>query len=349
MLDFGICFSADPPPTRMVELTRAAEDAGFDYAWAWDSHVLWQDVYPIFTLMATATSRIRMGPCVTNPATRDPTVTASTLATLNDISGDRMEMGIGRGDSARRVIGQPPVTIERLEWAARLIKDLAEGRPVDYDGTETQLKWAKGTLPVWIAAYGPRALKLAGRIGDGVVLQLADPHVISWLLRWVREGAEEAGRRFEDIKVMAAAPAYVSADLEHARSQVRWFPALVSNHVVDLLARYDPAELPAALTGYVRDRAGYDYRHHAEVGSGNAGFVADEVVDRFCIVGSVDEHRRRLQELADAGVDQFNIYLMCGDEEATLEVYGREIVPTFAGGRPADGVKTIHRRDAETK
>jgi alkanesulfonate monooxygenase SsuD/methylene tetrahydromethanopterin reductase-like flavin-dependent oxidoreductase (luciferase family) len=186
MLEFGICFSADPPPSRIVELTRAAEQAGFDYAWAWDSHVLWQDVYPIFTLMAAATSRLHLGPCVTNPATRDPTVTASALATLNDISGNRMEMGIGRGDSARRVIGQRPVTIQRMEWAARLIKDLAEGRPARYDGTEIQLKWARGTLPVWIAAYGPRALRLAGRIGDGVILQLADPHVIRWLLRWVR-------------------------------------------------------------------------------------------------------------------------------------------------------------------
>ena len=110
MLEFGICFSCDPPPSRVVELTRAAEEAGFDYAWLWDSHVLWQDCYPVFTLMAAATSRVRMGPCVTNPATRDPTVTASVLATLNDISGGRMDVGIGRGDSARRVIGRKPVT-----------------------------------------------------------------------------------------------------------------------------------------------------------------------------------------------------------------------------------------------
>ena len=101
---------------------------------------------------------------------------------------------------------------------------------------------------------------------------------------------------------------------------------------IDLIARYDPAELPPALTAYVRDRAGYDYQHHAEVGSGNAQFVADDVVDRFCIVGPADEHRRRLRELAEAGVDQFNIYLMSGDEEATLEVYGREIMPAFADG-----------------
>ena len=337
MLDFGICFSADPPPTRMVELTRAAEDAGFDYAWAWDSHVLWQDVYPIFTLMATATSRIRMGPCVTNPATRDPTVTASTLATLNDISGNRMEMGIGRGDSARRVIGQPPVTIERLEWAARLIKDLAEGRPVDYDGTETQLKWAKGTLPVWIAAYGPRALKLAGRIGDGVVLQLADPHVISWLLRWVREGAEEAGRRFEDIKVMSAAPAYVSADLEHARSQVRWFPALVSNHVVDLVSRYRRDELPEELTAYIQTRDHYDYADHGRVGAEHADFVSDEVVDRFCVIGTPEECERKLRELESVGVHQFNIYSMVDDPDGVIRAFGKELIPTLGAGQQQGG------------
>src|SRR5881296_3729478 len=146
----------------MVETAKLAEDNGFEHVWMWDSHVLWQEVTPIFALIAANTSRIRMGPCVTNPATRDPTVTASVLATLNEISGGRMDMGIGRGDSARRVIGRKPVTVEELEWASVLIRDLAEGRPVSHDGTQIQLKWARGRLPVWIAGYGPKALRLAG-------------------------------------------------------------------------------------------------------------------------------------------------------------------------------------------
>ncbi len=118
--------------------------------------------------------------------------------------------------------------------------------------------------------------------------------------------------------------------VKEARDRVRWFPALVSNHVMDLIARYDPSELPPELTAYVRDRQGYDYLHHAEVGSSNSTFVADDVVDRFCIVGPVEEHKRRLQELADIGVDQFNIYLMNGEEEACLHVYGQEIIPAFS-------------------
>jgi probable F420-dependent oxidoreductase len=330
MLSFGVCFMADPPVSRVVDMAKLAEDSGFDYAWIWDSHVLWQEVTPIFALMAKATDRIRMGPCVTNPITRDPTVTASALATLNEISGGRMDMGIGRGDSARRVIGKTPVTLQRLEWATVLIKDLAEGREVDYEGAKIQLKWASGSLPVWIAAYGPKALRLAGRIGNGVIIQLADPFLIEWFLQYVREGAEEAGRSFDDIKVMSAAPAYVTDDLSHARDQVRWFPALVSNHVMDLVKRYEPQDLPQAFTDYIEAREHYDYSDHGRTGAEHAEFVTDEVVDRFCVIGTGEDCLRKLKELEAVGVDQFNIYSMVDDPEGVIRTFGTELVPAFA-------------------
>lgn len=330
-MDFGITLKPDMTPARAVALAQQAEAGGFSYGWLFDSHVLWLEPYPLLTMMALGTTRMRLGTCVTNPASRDPSVTASVLATLNLISGGRMDLGIGRGDSARRVLGKKPTTLARLEESVRMIKDLAEGRPTDYDGEQIQMGWAGGSLPVWIAGYGPKALNLTGRVADGVILQFADPHLIKWCLQFVHEGARQAGRDPASIKVMAAAAAWVSDDLAKAREHVRWFPALVSNHVMDLVNRYEPSQLPPELTAYVRDRAGYDYQHHAEVGSSNAQFVSDEVTDRFCIVGTAEQHRQKLRELAEAGVDQFNIYLMSGDEEATLEVYGREIVPAFAG------------------
>lgn len=333
-MDFGITLKLDMSPARAVALTTQAEAAGFSYGWVFDSHVLWLEPYPLLTMMALNTQRMRLGTCVTNPAVRDPTVTASALATLNLISGGRMVLGIGRGDSSRRVLGKKPTTLAQMEQAIRDIQALATGGAVNYEGESVQLPWValdgvEPTLPVWVAGYGPKALALAGRVADGVILQFADPHLIAWCMGFVRAGAEAAGRDPASIKVMAAAPVWVSDDRATARDHVRWFPALVSNHVMDLIARYDPAELPAELTAYVRNRSGYDYHHHAEVGSSNGQFVTDEVVDRFCIVGPVDEHRRRLHELAAQGVDQFNIYLMSGDEEATLDVYGREIVPAF--------------------
>jgi probable F420-dependent oxidoreductase len=331
MLSFGVTFMLDPPPSRVVELARLAEDYGFDYVWAWDSHVLWQDVYPVFTLIATNTERVRIGPCVTNPATRDITVTASALATLNQISGGRMVMGMGRGDSARRVIGKPPVTVEHMEEACRQIRDLAEGREIDYEGTPLRLKWASGRLPVWVAAYGPKALRAAGRVADGLIMQLADPYIIEWSLRYVREGAEEAGRPFDDIQIMSAAPAYVTDDMEAAREQVRWFPAMVSNHVVDLVHRYASTALPAELTEFIRARDHYDYADHGRTGAEHASFVTDEVVDRFCVLGTPERCLAKLRELEALGVDQFNIYSMVDDPAGVIRSFGEELIPAFRG------------------
>jgi probable F420-dependent oxidoreductase len=316
----------------VVEWSRLAEEQGFDYVWAWDSHVLWQEFFTVFALIAANTGRVRMGPCVTNPATRDVTVTASALATLQEVSGGRMDMGMGRGDSARRVIGKTPVTVDRAEWASKLIKDLAEGREVDYDGTKLQLKWSDGhPLPVWMAAYGPKALRACGRVADGLIMQLADPYILEWSLRYVREGAEAAGRRFEDIKVQVAAPGYITDDPAKAREQVRWFPALVSNHVVDLVRRYSTTDLPQELTDYIKAREHYDYSDHGRTGAEHAEFVTDEVVDRFCVIGTAERVTEKLRELEALGMDQFNIYSMVEDPgpEGIIRDFGRQVIPAF--------------------
>jgi probable F420-dependent oxidoreductase len=330
MLDFAMTFKADMPPARIVTLTRQAEAAGFGYGWCFDSHILWQDPYPLLTLMAVNTAHMRLGTCVTNPVVRDPTVTASLLATLNRISGGRMQIGIGRGDSSRRVMGKKPTTLARLEEAVTTIRSLTAGKQVVHQGHTVQMPWANaGVPPVWVAGYGPKALRCAGRIADGVILQFADVPLIRWCLDFVRQGAQEAGRDFSTIKVMSATAVWVADDLARAREQVRWFPALVSNHVVDLIARYQPAELPDELTSFVRDRKGYNYLHHAEVGSANAEFVPDDIVERYCVVGPASTHVQKLRELQDAGIHQFNIYLMSGEEEHTLEIYGRDIIPAL--------------------
>lgn len=326
-MQFGFTLKPDHTIERTIALTRQAEAAGFEYGWLFDSHVLWRDPYPLLTVMAQSTRRMRLGTCVTNPATREPSVTASTLAVLDELSGGRMDLGIGRGDSARRVLGKAPTTMKDLELAVHVIRALVEGRPVEFEGAMLELPWTPGhRLPVWIAGYGPVALKLTGRIADGSMLQIGDPDLIRWFVTQVRASAEEAGRDPASVKVMAAAPAHVG-DLAECRDRTRWFPALVSNHVVDLVNKYPREDLPAELTQYIRDREGYDYLHHAEVGSSNASFVTDEIVDRFCVLGSVEQHVERLLALADAGVDQFNLYLMNGNEEEQLEVYGREVIP----------------------
>ena len=334
-MQFGFTLKPEHSIERTLALTRQAEAAGFSYGWLFDSHVLWADPYPLLTLMAQATTTMRFGTCVTNPATREPSVTASTLAILNELSGGRMDLGIGRGDSARRVLGKPPTSMKDLEQAVHVIRALVEGRSIEFEGTMLELPWTSGhRLPVWIAGYGPVALKLTGRIADGAMLQIGDPDLVRWFVSQVRASAIEAGRDPDGVAVMSAAPAHVG-DLADGRDRTRWFPALVSNHVVDLVNKYPREDLPEELTQYVRNREGYDYLHHAEVGSDNASFVTDEIVDRFCLLGSAAQHIERLRALAEAGVSQFNLYLMNGDEEEQLEIYGREIIPALRDVEPS--------------
>ncbi len=329
-MDFGITLKSDLDVFREVKIAKQAEAAGFSYLWSFDSHVLWQECFPRFALWAWETKKMRIGTLVTNPVVRDVTVCASLFATLQNISAGRMDMGIGRGDSSRRRLGQKPTTMAVLEEFTDQFRKLTGGEHIDYDGVDTFFTWAQnGTPPVWVAGYGPIALKSAGRHADGIVLQFADPFLVKWCLGFVKQGAEEAGRDFSAIKVMAAAPVWINDDLAKAREYVRWFPALVSNHVVDLLKKYPKEELPPELIAYVDDRPEYNYLHHAQVGSDNGRFVPDEIVDRYCVVGGVKEQIRRLEELQALGVHQFNIYLMCGDEEKQVATYGKSVIPHF--------------------
>jgi probable F420-dependent oxidoreductase len=335
MLSFGVTVLPDPPYQRLVELLRLAESHGFEYGWTYDSHVLWQESIPLLALAAAATERIRLGHCVTNPGTRDPTVLASAYATLHDISNGRMVMGIGRGDSARRYIGQQPVKVAEFERRLAMIKDFMNGREVHWNDKDLQLKWVRPELPeipMHVAGYGPKALAVAGRVGDGVVIQLADPAIIQWIMGTARKAAEEAGRDPDALECIVSAPSHISDDIGAARDQVRWFPAMVSNHVMDLVERYGyDSEIPHELTDFVKARKFYDYNQHSRVGATHGEFVTDEICDRFCVLGTPDQASAKLKELESIGVDQFNIYLMTEGQEETLGAYGSEIIPRFSG------------------
>jgi len=332
-LDFGLVLQTDPPASRVIELARMAEAAGFSTLWTFDSVVLWQEPFVIYSRILEATDHLRVGTMVTNPLTRDWTVTASLFATLNDMFGNRTICGIGRGDSAVRVIGRQPATLERLGQAIGTIRGLARGEEVAYDGAAVRIPWVKdGNLPVWMAAYGPKALDLAGRAADGLILQVGDPFLVGWAAGAARDAVARSGRPPGDFTVCAAAPAYVGTDLAHQRDQVRWFGGMVGNHVADLVARYgaQSASVPQALTDYIAGREGYDYRHHGRAGNPDTEFVPDDVVDRFCVLGDVGAHRQRMAELVEAGVQHFGLYLMHDQQEATLRAYGDHVIPQFS-------------------
>ncbi len=336
MISFGVTILPDPPYARFLELIALAERHGFEYAWTYDSHVLWQESVPLLTVAARETSKIKLGQFVTNPGTRDPTVLASAYATMHDLSDGRMVMGVGRGDSAVRYIGRQPMKVAEFERSCAMIRDFMNGREVHWNDKDLQLKWVRPELPeipMWVAGYGPKALAVAGRLGDGVIIQLADPEIIAWIMDTARNAAEDAGRDPSQLKCIVGAPSHVTDDVADAREQVRWFPAMVSNHVLDLIERYgaDGSAVPKALTDYVQARKFYDYNEHSRVGAKHGEFVSDEICDRFCVLGNAEQIKAKLKELEAVGVDQFNVYLMTHGQEETLQAYGDGIIPELAG------------------
>ena len=333
-MDIGIVLQCTPPAARVVDLAKRAESYGFSHVWTFDSHILWEEPYVIYSKILDETRNVIVGPMVTNPATRDITVTASVFATLNEMYGNRTVIGIGRGDSAVRVTNGKPVSVGELRQAVVDLKGLVNGESIEYNGNTLRLPWAaKSRAAVMVAAYGPKVLALTGEVGDGFILQLADPSIAEWTIKAVRDAAAAAGRNPDDVYICVAAPAYITDGSPeghaHARDQLRWFGGMVGNHVADIVERYgaDGGAVPEALTEYIKHRKGYDYNDHGRAGNTHAEFVPDDIIDRFCIIGTPEEHIRRIEELKALGVHQFAVYLQHDHKDHTLVEYGRKVIP----------------------
>ena len=334
-MDFGVVLQTDPPASEVIRLVKLAESLGFTHGWTFDSHVLWEEPFVIYSRMLAETERMVVGPMVTNPGTRDWTVLASLFATLNEMYDGRTICGMGRGDSALRYIGETPMTLATMVEAMAAIKALVAGEEIDYNGKPLSIPWVgEGwDLPMWVAGYGPKALQAIGTHADGFILQLADPQVLEWTMGAVRESAAAAGRDPEAVSICVVAPAYVGDDLGHQREQLRWFGGMVGNHVADMVKRYgeDSTKVPQVLSDYIRAREGYDYDHHGRAGNTSTDFVPDDIVDRFCVLGPVEQHIEKLRLLQDMGVDHFGLYLMHDNREATLQAYGDQVIAAING------------------
>lgn len=330
-MEFGVVMQTDPPAARTIAMAKTAEEYGFSHFWTFDSHLLWQEPYVIHSAILAQTHRIKVGPYVTNPATRDWTVTASVFATLNETYGNRTVCGIGRGDSAVRVLNGAPVSVKEMRESIHVIKELANCRPVEHNGSRLQFPWAQSSeLEVWVAGYGPLALKAAGEVGDGFILQCADVDIAKWMIETVKTAADNAGRDPEKLAFCVSGPMYIGTDWDHMREQCRWFGGMVGNHVADIVSKYGTSgSIPTALSDYIKGREGYDYNEHGRAGNSHTEFVPDEIVDRFCVLGTADEHIAKLEALRDVGTTQFAGYLQHDNKEETMRQYGEFVIPAL--------------------
>jgi len=337
-MEFGIAFKGDLSMERTIALCKQAEAGGFEYVWFFDSHILWSDPYTRMAVCMDHTERLTFGPLVTNPKVRDWSVNASMWATLLEIGEGRFDLGVGRGDSSMRVMGKKPATIAHTIEYCEAMRELVRGGTVQYaDCPEpVYLEWTQDwDLTIWIAAYGPKALRMAGAHGDGLVIQLGDPGLCEWLGDQARSARAEAGKSVDDYRVLSCAPVWVG-DKAQGVEQTKWFPALVGNHIADIVEKYgaDTDLVPDSMTTYIERRRGagaggegYDYRQHGEVESDNTYYITDAITESFCILGEASDHVARLEQLRNAGVTQFTIYLTGGDEERHVAEYAENVIP----------------------
>jgi probable F420-dependent oxidoreductase len=332
-MQFGICFKGFVSPDRARALVRLAESHGFEYCWFYDSHILWRESFVAMAMCMEHTTKMRFGPCVTNPDVRDWSLAASLYGSLALQSNGRIDIGLGRGDSSRRVMGNKPAPMGRVAEFTHKVKAMVRGEEVTYDDCPNPVRfpWANGyELPVWIAAYGPIALKAAGEHGDGLILQIAEPGLCKWFAEQAITAGREAGRNMSAYKVQAAAPAYFGSD-DECFEATKWFPAMVGNHVADIVEKYgsDSGLVPKSLTSYIEKRRGYDYSRHGQSDNPYLDFITPDVVDSFCVLGSPERHIAKVRELQAAGITQFNIYLDSGKEAEIIETYGQQVIPAF--------------------
>jgi probable F420-dependent oxidoreductase len=332
-MEFGITFKGFVSPDRARKLVKMAEEAGFDYCWFYDSHILWRESFVAMAMCMEHTTKMRFGPCVTNPNVRDWSVAASLYASLALQSNGRFDIGLGRGDSSMRVMGKKPANLARLTEFTHKVKAMVRGEEVMYGECEKPVKfpWATGyELPVWVGAYGPKALAVAGEHGDGVILQIGDPDLVQWFGQQCQDAGNKVERDMSDFKVQAAAPAYFG-DMETCIEKTKWFPAMVGNHVADIVEKYgtDSGLVPKSLTDYIEQRRGYDYSKHGQSDNPYLDFITDDIVKSFCVLGEAEDHITKIQALKNAGTTQFNIYLDNGDEENIITRYGKEVIPAF--------------------
>ncbi len=312
---------------------REAEELGFDLLGVADSQSVFRELYVALTLAALNTSRIRLGPLVTNPLTRHLVVTASAISSVDELSAGRSMLGLGSGDSAIYTIGAPPATVAGLEDAVVTLRRLTDGAPIDRGGRRWQVHRSTRRVPIYLAAEGPRTLELAGRVADGVIVGLGlTPDVIRLSLDAIERGARAAGRALSDLDVWWFAKANVADTRQAAVAPITMALAASANHAFrfTLEGKGVPADLHEKIRGLQRE---YDAHHHEIAGGGNAALtdrfgLTDFLVDRFAIAGTPDECAAQIRRAVSAGARQFVITGFVSDVGQFMRRWMDEVVTT---------------------
>jgi len=311
-----------------VELGCLAEELGYAGVWIADSHSVFRDAYAILANLAVSTQRVTLATGVTQTVTRHPAVLANAWATLQESSGGRGILGIGVGESAVRNLGLKPERLAVFENKVRTIRALLKGEAVEYEGHEIRMPWSDFEVPIIMACSGPKSLQLGGRLADGVLFQVgSDPAFVRYALDNIRAGAESAGRKFEDLKLLMRVACSVGSDREAAREAVKGYAAIGAGTTYATVPReYFADDLWEDLA---RFKASYDYQEHGSNEAKHKALLTDRIIDAIAIAGTPEEAAPRFRELAALGLDGFCWTAGMPEPEPFIRAFAETIMPAL--------------------
>jgi 5,10-methylenetetrahydromethanopterin reductase len=309
-------FSVSPgEAVGVAEEAAEAEDMGYHRVGIWDSPALFREPWVVLSAVARETQRMRLGPWVTNPLARHPVVTASAAATLDEMAPGRVVIGIGTGGTGIMHLGMEAASLARLEEYVLAVRRLLEEGRATYRGQTVRLEWARRHVPIVVSAHGPKAIRLAGRIADGVVIGLGvTPEVIEGSLDLLDKGAREAGRTTDGLDVWFTCFWFVDPAPGVAREQGGWAATSLASHFArtGVAGKFVPRQYQ---DGIVRLGSAYDYVTHGSVPEEQKARytelasrlgIADYVQRRFAFAGTPDEVEEQIKNAMRAGARQFD-------------------------------------------
>lgn len=305
---------------------RISEELGYTGIWVADSHSVMRDAFSILSVLATQTGALQLATGVTHTVTRHPAVLANSWATLQELSGGRAICGIGVGESAVHNLGLKPERLAVFERKVTVMRALLNGKTIEYEGKEIQMPWSVASVPIIMASSGPRSLQLAGRIADGVLFQVgSDPRLVQYALDNIRTGAEQAGRKLEDLTLYMRIATAVDADREKAQREIKGYASIAAGTVFGTVPReYFDDELYEDLS---RMKSAYDYAQHGSNESRHSDLLTDRIFDAITIAGTPDEAIERFSTLANLGIDGFVWPAGMSDPFPYMETFAEQVIP----------------------
>ena len=307
-----------------VQRAKKAEELGFEAIFIADNQMTCLDPFQALAVCAGQTRRLGLGTAVTNMVYRDPTVLASSAASLNELSGGRAILGLGTGDGPVYGLGHKATPLTRFEEGLKAMRELLQGRPAQFPAGKFQLEIGKLPVPIYVSVEGPRGLQLAGKVADGVILGNGfDFRVLEWAKEKIAKGASEVGRSLSEIDILVAGMICVDKDGERARALVRPRLANRAHHNFRFtLETVPPEELP----GVKKFMATFDITKPLEE-RGDPSLVPDYLVRRFSIAGTPEECAARVKELEQAGVSRLLLTPPERIYNETMEAWSKEVMP----------------------